>query len=547
MTLGLSLLLPLTGCRKDATASSPPAAASPVTLKDTASETGLTFRFGHGGKSPLNIVELMGAGAGFVDYNNDGWLDVLCVSWPRPALFRSEGGRAFTDVTASSGLTPPAGRWYGCAVGDYDNDGWDDLCLTGHNRTALFRNRGNGTFADVTQSAGVGLQRWASSAAFSDVDRDGDLDLYVACYVRFAEGMPEFMRTRGIELSLGPDAYDAQPGVLFLNENGRFRDATHERGLAAAHGKALGVAFADIDDDGDDDLYVANDQQPGDLFRNNGKGHFTDVALETGAAFSSEGDRQGGMGLDFGDYDGDGRLDLFVANFADEPKSLYHATEIGIFEHAGLRAGVAQTTRPWVGFGTKFGDLDHDGRLDLALVNGHVQDLIQQVDPANPYPQLPQLFLNAGNGRFREVSNAVGPDFRIPLVGRALATGDYDNDGDLDLLAADLEGTPRLWRNEGGNTVGRWLMLRLTGTRSNRQALGARVEITVGGKTQIREARTDGSYLAANDPRVHFGLGSAERVDKIRIRWPSGAIQTLQDVPANQLLKVTEEPGERGR
>jgi hypothetical protein len=519
----------------------PPAAPAALRLTDVTEASGLTYRYSTGGAPPLNIVQLMGAGAGFLDYDNDGWLDVVCVGLPHPALYHNDHGH-FTDVTPRSGLAGPEARWYGCATGDYDNDGFTDLFLTAYNETALFHNNGNGTFTNVTQKAGVALHRWASSAAFADVNHDGLLDLYVACYVRWAPSMPQFVTTGGVRLSLGPDAYDPQHGVLFLNDGGgRFHDATDAAGLAGSHGKGLGVAFADPDEDGDDDLVVANDQEPLDYFENDGHGHFHNVAAENGTAFSSEGKRQGGMGLDWGDYDGDGREDLFVANFADEPKSLYHNLGHATFANDGYPAGISQTTRPWVAFGTRFADLDLDGLLDLTIVNGHVQDAVQQVDPGNSYLQKPQLFRNVGGGRFAEISAAAGPDFQRPIAGRALAIGDFDNDGDLDLLIADLNGSVHLFRNDGGPSPGHWLMLQLTAGKGNHTVVGARIEIQAAGRTQVREFRTDGSYLSAQDPRVHFGLANAEKVDEIRIRWPSGSHQTLRDVPANRVLQVREQ------
>jgi len=533
----LALLLVIAGCR------SVPKPAAPgvgFQLVDVAGPLGLSYRYDPGAAPPLNILAMMGGGAAFLDYDGDGWLDVLCVGQPHPALFRNEGGKRFTDVTATSGLARQAGRWFGCATGDYDNDGRVDLFLTGYNRSALFHNQGDGTFSDVTEALGIRVPCWATSAAFADVNHDGRLDLYVACYAEFKPGMPEFTEVQGVRLSLGPDAYPAQRGQLFLNEGARFRDATRESGLADAHGKGLGVAFGDPDRDGDDDLVIANDQQPLDYFENDGRGHFQNVGLENGTAFSSEGRRQGGMGLSFGDYDGDLRPDLFVANFADEPKSLYHNLGHGTYEAAGNRAGVAQTTRPWVAFGTSFADLDNDGRPDLTLVNGHVQDAIQQVDRGNSYPQRPQLFLNSGQGSFREVSTAVGDDFKHPIVGRALATGDFDNDGDADLLASDLGGAPHLYRNEGGNHAGNWLSLRLEGRSSNRSAIGAQVEVSAGGVRQTREVRTDGSYLAASDPRLLFGLGGALLVDELTVRWPSGKRQSLRNIARNQSLKLSE-------
>lgn len=540
LMLLFAMLLLASGCRRTQgpTQSTP---STSVQFRDVAGAMGLDFRYTPGGSPPLNILKVTtGAGAGFLDYDRDGWQDVLCTSLPQPALYRNEQGRGFTNVTTKAGLAVPEARWNGCAIGDYDNDGWVDLFLTACDRTALLHNNGNGTFTDVTDRTGVQLHRWATSAAFSDVNGDGLLDLYVGCYVRFGPGMPEWMTVRGVHLPLGPLAYEAQKGVLFLNTgSGRFRDATREAGLDTANGKALGVAFADADGDGDDDLYVANDEMAQDFFENDGTGHFRNVALENGTAFNEEGGRQGGMGIDFADYDGDGRLDLFVGTFEDELKSLYQNTGAGAYEQASATAGIAQSTRAWVTFGTKFVDVDNDGMLDLTMVNGHVRDLVQQVDPKISYPQPSQLFLNLGKGRFREISDQVGPDFRKRIVGRGLAVGDFDNDGRMDLLAADLQGAPLLLHNES-TAVAHWLALRLEGKRSNRMGIGARVELLTQGRSQVREVRTDGSFLSAHDQRVHFGLGAATEADEIRIKWPSGQAQTLKKIKADQLLDVKE-------
>jgi hypothetical protein len=349
------------------------------------------------------------------------------------------------------------------------------------------------------------------------------------------------MDRNGVKITLGPDAYEAEKLQLLMNGKGKgFRDATRESGVDVTRGRCLGIAVADFNDDGRDDFYVANDEMPGNLFQNDGGGRFTDMGVESGTALSVTGKRQGGMGVCWGDYNNDLRSDLLVTTFTQEPKSLYRNDGDGLFSERSYEAGISQSTLLWVGFGTRFLDYDHDGRLDLAMVNGHVEDLVRLVDPLNDYPQPMKLFHNDGNARFSDVTEAAGAGFQKRIVGRALAAADFDRDGDLDLLAADLEGPPVLLRNEGGNRAGNWLMVELKGSRSNRMALGARVEVRAGEARQVREVRTDGSYLSAHEPAVHFGLGSAPAAAEVLIRWPSGAEQTLRNVRANQLLRVRE-------
>jgi hypothetical protein len=434
------------------------------------------------------------------------------------------------------------------AAGDYDGDGFPDLVLTGYGRAVLLHNEGGGVngrhFRAVPALDGLGSPVWSSSAAFADVNHDGRLDLFVGCYVLFRPGDPEFTTDRAVALSLGPDAYPAQKGKLFLNEgSGRFRDATRAAGLEATRGKCLGAAFADYDGDGWDDLYLANDQMPGDLFHNDGKAgpnpHFTNVGVQSGTALDLNGDRQGGMGIAWGDYDNDGKIDLFVSTFAQEPKSLYHNDDLANFSERSYRAGISQTTYPWVGFGTSWRDFNNDGWLDLVIANGHVQDLIHQADPANDYPQRTQFFENRGDGTFRDVSSLAGETVQRPIVGRALAAGDFDNDGREDLLIVDLESAPLLLHNESETRGRHWLTLDLR-RRGGTPAIGARVELTAGGRTQLREVRADGSYLASSDPRVHFGLGPAARIDSLRIRWPGGSWQQVAPPAVDRIVTLRE-------
>lgn len=530
----------LPGCRPGPAAVGAVGAGSGVRFVDTAAQMGLDYRWGNGGKHPLNILEIMGAGAGFLDYDGDGWPDILLIGNGRCALYHNEHGSRMKDVTPGSGFDRLSGRWHGMAVGDYDNDGRPDVFLTGYRQKVLLHNEGSGRFAPVSVPA-LDTTTWGSAASFLDANGDGYLDLVAGNYVKFGTGSPEFMLRNGVKITLGPDAYEGEKLQLLINEGGRrFRDATHESGVDVTRGRCLGIAVGDYDADGHDDFYVANDEMPANLFHGDGRGHFRDVGPESGTSVNVQGKRQGGMGVCWGDYNNDLRTDLFVTTFTQEPKSLYRNDGSGFFSERSYEAGISQSTLRWVGFGVSFLDYDNDGDLDLAFVNGHVEDLIHQVDPLNDYAQPIKLFRNKGDGTFADVSESAGPGFQRQIVGRALAVADFDRDGDPDLLAADLEGAPLLLRNEGDGQPGHWLMLQLTGTRSNQMALGARVEIQAGGARQMREVRTDGSYLSAHDPTVHFGLGAASEADEIRIRWPSGVRQRLTHVRADQLLHVQE-------
>jgi hypothetical protein len=511
-----------------------------------AQEAGIRFTLGHGGRSPLNILETAGHGCAFLDVDGDGWLDILLVGQPRCALYRNLGAKSgasptFQDISAAAGLTMD-GYWMGCATGDYDNDGRVDLLLTGYHCAALLHNEG-GRFRDV--SAGIPLPRgaWNSSAAFFDADGDGRLDLYVGAYVKFGPKTLQLCDFSGIQAACPPTYYDAERGRLFRNlGQGRFADVTRAAGLDAAHGKTLGVAVADFDGDGRPDLYLANDGMPGDLFHNLG-GKFADVGLESGTAFNHESREQAGMGVDWGDYDGDGLLDLVVTTFQYEPTSLYHNEGHSLFTEEGYAAGIGDASLSRLGFGARLFDADNDGDLDLITANGHVQDNAARIFPGVTYAQPVQLFENLGERRFLDVSAADGPAFSKPIVGRGLAVGDYDNDGDLDVLIANLEGPPLLLRNDTPRTA-RALAVRLQGHTAPRDGTGTRLTLRTGSRLQIREAGTGGSYLSAGDPRIHFGLGSASQADSLTIRWPSGATETRTHVLAGTLTLV--EPS-RGR
>lgn len=518
-------------------------AATRIRFRDVAQASGIRFALGHGGRSPLNILETAGHGCALLDVDGDGRLDLLLVGQPRCALYRNRGGGPgevphFEEITAAAGLDLN-GYWMGCAAGDYDNDGRVDLVLTGYRCAALLHNEG-GRFCNASADIPLAQDAWSTSAVFFDADGDGRLDLYVGAYVQFDRRTLQLCDFGRVQAACPPTYYDPERGRLYHNQgNGRFTEITHQAGLDAAHGKTLGVAAADFDGDGRTDLYLANDGMPGDLFRNVG-GRFVNLGVESGTAFNYASREQAGMGADWGDYDNDGRPDLIVTTFQYEPTSLYHNDGGGAFTEAAFPAGIGDPTMNRLGFGVKFFDADNDGYLDLIQANGHVQDNADRIFPGVTYRQSPLLFQNQGGGRFRDISAAAGEALAAPLVGRGLAVGDCDNDGRLDVLIANLEGPPLLLRNETPD-AGHILTLRLVGRKSPRDGTGARVTVHAGGRLQVREAGTGGSYLSASDPRVHFGLGTAAAADSVTVRWPSGIVQTLRNVPAGQELTVREE------
>lgn len=548
MLLLAGLFLPAaslpTGCGRSAALPPSPAPSSSAPLfRDVAAQAGLHFRLGHGGRSPLTILETLGHGAGFFDADGDGWLDIVLVGPYKIALYRNRRDGTFADVTAESGLRAD-GYWQGVATGDYDNDGWTDLFVTGYRTCALYRNEGGGRFRDVTRAAGVATHQWSSSASFVDVDHDGRLDLFVTNYVRFHPTSPQFCKNAlGLLSTCGPTTYDPEKPTLYYNRGGgRFVDETARRGLANAHGNALGAAIADYDGDDLIDIAVANDQLPGDLYRNRGNGFFENVGVSGGTAYNVKGEEYAGMGIDWADYDRDGKLELVVTTYQHQPTSLFAPIAPGLFSDICYTAGVAHPTMNYVGFGVKFFDYDNDGLLDLVIANGHAVDTIARSDPSTTYPQPTQLFRNTGDGKLVEVSSEAGPDFARRIVGRGLAVGDYDNDGRQDLLIVDAEGTPLLLHNEA-RTSNRWLSVRLRGVRSNRDAIGAHLTVEAAGRRWRQVVATDGSFQSASDPRAHLGLGLAKQVNRLRIDWPSGEQTVLEGLAAGRFLTVEE----RGR
>ena len=518
----------------------PPAQVRPSALfEDRAVQAGLQFTLGHNGRSPLTILETVGHGCAFLDYDGDGWLDILLVGPNKVALYHNNRNGTFTDVTADSGLRQK-GIWQGVATGDYDNDGKIDLYISGYRDGALYHNEGNGKFREVTRKAGLQTDLWGASACFVDVDNDGFLDLYVTHYVKYLPTSVQFCLQTGVKAACGPTVYDPEKGALYHNNgNGTFTDETIKRGLGDAHGNALGVAVADYDGDGWPDIAVANDQMPGDLYHNKGHGYFENVGLAGGTAYDAGGNAHAGMGIDWADYSAESKFALVVTTYQHQPKSLYVQTSPGMFADVCYSVGIAQPTLNYVGFGVKFCDYDNDGLQDLVIANGHAVDNIAKTDRTTTYPQLPQLFHNTGGGKLEEVTASGGPPFQHPIVGRGLAVGDYDNDGRLDILIVDIEGRPLLLHNVCPSP-NHWLTLKLHGVQSNRDGIGAMLLIQAGGRTWKQTVTTGGSFMSAGDARMHLGLGNATRADRIEIRWPSGRKTILKDVEGDRFLTIVE-------
>ena len=525
---------------------------------DVAAASGLRFTNVNGASPEKHFVETMGSGGLFLDFDDDGWLDVFLVDGgshadlavarrARHRLFRNTGGGAFEDVTGASGI---GHRDYGmgACAGDVDNDGRIDLYVTNVGPDSLFRNLGGGRFADVTKAAGITAPLWGTSCGFGDFDRDGDLDLFVTNYVDMGKDRNRFCGNRELNLRAycHPLNFPGSPNVLYRNDGkGVFTDVTATAGLAGHRGNGLGVAIADYDGDGWPDVFVANDAVPNFLFHNEGTGQFAETALVAGVAVSTSGTARAGMGTAFGDYDADGRLDLVVTNHETEMHGLFRSLGDRLFGEVTVESGLGAATLPYVGFGVVFFDSDNDGALDLSIVNGHVVDNVAQFRRGAKHAQ-PRLLLRNAGGRFRDVSRQSGPAFAVERVGRGLAAGDVDNDGDLDLLVTNNGGPAELLRNDGGNRANA-LLLKLVGTKSNRNAIGARVSVTAGARTQVREVMSGSSYLAQNDLRVHVGLGDHRAAERVEIRWPGGETEVLTNIAANQIVSVREGAGIVGR
>jgi hypothetical protein len=541
---------------------------APVYFTDVTSGAGLqNFRHVSGVTDKRYILESPSGGVALFDYDNDGWLDIYLVNGstfgalkgkekpPRAALFHNNKNGTFTDVTAKAGVANE--RWgFGVAVGDYDNDGWEDLYVTNFGKNRLYHNNGDGAFTDVAEKAGAAIDSWSTGATFGDYDGDGDLDLFVAGYVVFDPSIPpeprltleglKYCHYRGQPVMCGPRGLEGAPDHLLRNDGGKFTEVSRQAGVADEKGYyGFGAAFCDIDDDDKLDLIVANDSTPNFLYINKGGGVFEDASFTSGFALNEDGREQACMGLAVGDYDNDGKPDFYVTNFSDDSNTLYHNEGDALFNDVTFPAGHGTPTIPFLGWGVGFIDFDNDGLKDVFIANGHVYPQVDKYDWGTTWAQRPLLFKNRDGKSFDPVPAATGSGLAVVKSARGAAFGDLDNDGRLDVALNNCDDAPTILRNVTKET-GHWLALKLIGGRkSPRDAIGATVWLTAGGKRQRADVISGASYCSQSDLRLHFGLGNATKVDKLEIRWPGGAREILEVKEVDRIMTVTEGNGGR--
>ncbi len=536
-------------------AQSAPSSVNPgFRLVDVTARAGILFQHNSGAFGGKFLPETLGSGCAFLDYDSDGWQDILLVNgmdWPGHKrerstlkLYRNNRNGTFTDVTHAAGLDIEI-YGMGVAVGDYNNDGFPDILITCVGQNRLFKNSGKGTFIDVTRSSGLdNRQAFSTSALWFDYDRDGLLDLFVCNYVKWSPEHDVFCSLDGKHKSYcTPEAFRGETCWLFHNRgDGTFEDATAHSGIFDTSSKSLGVAMLDYDQDGWPDLLVANDTQPNKLYRNLRNGTFKDIAVEAGIAFSAEGKARAGMGVDTGDFENSGRPGVAITNFDNEMVGLYRALGNGTYDDVAQQSGIGAASKNTLGFGCAFLDADLDGSLDLAIANGHIDETVRNIRGNVGYAQPPQLFLNNGHGDFHDIASAAGSQFSQPKVGRGLAYGDFDRDGDLDLLITTNNGAAYLYRNDqlAGNHS---IRFHLVGTKSNRDAIGGQVRIFSAGSSQSRLVKSGSSYLSQSELPVTFGLGKRDKIDRVEINWPSGQTEEYKNLAAGRTYDCTESKG----
>jgi hypothetical protein len=523
---------------------------SPIRFADVTSQAKILFKHTNASTGQKFLMETMGPGCAFFDYDGDGYLDIYFVNGgPLPgfqpgrdvknALYRNNRNGTFTDVTDRAGVR---GHDYGMGVvaGDYNNDGFEDLFVTNFGSSILYRNNRDGTFTDVTRAAGVNNKKWGTSASFFDYDNDGFLDLFVCNYVDFSLTKNMFCGSDPEYRSYcSPQNFQGVGCVLYHNNgDGTFTDVSERAGISSFKGKALGVVTADFNGDGYQDIYVANDEVANFLFLNNKDGTFREVGTLAGAAYTANGKAQSGMGVSAADYDGDGRLDVVVTNLSFEGYSLFRNEGNEFFTDASFPSGIGAPSLLLTGWGIGFADYDNDGDEDILAVNGHVMDNVERSSPTLRYLE-PALLLENTGGQFIDVTQSRGEALSVPRPSRGLAIGDFDNDGDVDFLIGNCNQASTLLRNDGGNR-NHWLKLKPVGRKSNRDGIGVKVKLTAGGKTQTKEVTGGGSYLSSSDRRLHFGLGRSDEAERIEIYWPSGRSQVLEKIKADRILKIQE-------